>query len=208
MKKMRASADDQVGSGLVTATQELRDLARKMLTIGVHSDHAIEAVIESPGKPALHRAAFAPPDRMAQRQRPFRHGQDTGAIARTIIDDDYVRYLRLTSADDRANAGLGIESGNHHDEPLDQRSYPGRLMPDQTAPAAIPDEDPSWGKRFGAFDRRVGRSPRLFSRKDREMDTGWQPMIDRCRRARRRRCVREPRPRRPVRRCRPRYHRG
>ena len=56
---MRASADDEIRAGLRMRGEELRDLARQMLAVGVERDHGVESVLERVRESGLERRAFA-----------------------------------------------------------------------------------------------------------------------------------------------------
>src|SRR5258708_34026218 len=115
---MRAPAQYQVGSSLGAAAQEFRDLARKMLPVGVDSDDSVKAVREGPGESALHGRAFATPSRVSQHQSSLRRGRALCAIDGPVIDHADIRQLVPAGANYGADGVLGVESRKHHDEAL------------------------------------------------------------------------------------------
>src|SRR5688500_13268839 len=66
LEQMRAAADDEISVPEINVVEELRDLAREVLSVGVERDHGVVAAIERPREAGLQSRALAAIDLVTQ----------------------------------------------------------------------------------------------------------------------------------------------
>src|SRR5262249_5973860 len=114
-EEMRASADDQVGARRLAAFDELRDLVREVLAVGIEGDDAVVAVVARVLESGLERRALAAVLRMDEHVRAGAARGVACAVARAVIDYDDVVHDFLRLGHDAADASLRVERRDQDD---------------------------------------------------------------------------------------------
>jgi hypothetical protein len=87
---MTSASDDQITICCLPALDELRDLGRKMLTIGVESDDGVIACLDGARKGGAQRSSLSAIDVVADDDCTRLRSDSTSTIGGTIIHDQYI----------------------------------------------------------------------------------------------------------------------